>query len=134
MPSRIEWYYEPRLLLVTHAGEVRVEDIKGVFSQAYLLAEPQPKSVYVLIDMEKVEIFPVNMREFFYLYRQFDSPKLGLRLICGRNSMVSTIMSVFARMVGLRIRFFDAIPQAIEWLRENDAEMAQFLNETLAES
>lgn len=35
MPSRIEWYYEPRLLLVTHAGEVCVEDIKDVFSQAY---------------------------------------------------------------------------------------------------
>jgi len=125
MPYRFEWYVEGRVILEEAYGNVTIEELVRFNAEVTaLIVEKGIPPVHVIVDLTRVEKYPSSLREIMGTMRQKSPEKVGWMLIVTDSPILRFIASTIFQLARLKLRTFATLPQARQFLAENDDPLA----------
>ena len=121
MPYQIDWYIEGRVIIEEVYGNVTIDELVRFNAEVTtLISEKGVPPVHVIVDLTRVEKYPPSLREIMGTMRKNDSAKVGWMLIVTESPVMRFIASTIFQLARLKLRTFPTLPQAQQFLAEND--------------
>jgi hypothetical protein len=121
MPYSFDWVVQGRVVLEKAFGDVTIEELVRFNAEVTtLIAEQGIAPVHVIVDLTNVGKYPSSLKDIMSTMRQRVPDKVGWMLVVTQNPIMRFVASIIFQLARLRVRMFQTIQEALDFLKEND--------------
>jgi len=120
MPYEIGWNQEKRVIHGRLYGVVTLDDLSHWTPEIVRLIDAGDAPVHLIADLHDIEKFPMSVSALKSVLQRETHPKMGWVVTVGGPSTLMTFSYVLARLFRVNLRVEDALPAALNALREID--------------
>lgn len=125
MPHQISWLLDDRILYTEFFGVITAEELSDFIDDVLATARTGTPMVHHIsnsLQLERVE-FSLGTARAMLKGRHFTA-ELGWQIDINRNPMNKMFAEIISQFAGVRTRTFASLPEAFDFLAENDTSLS----------
>ncbi len=120
LPYDIHWYEPDRILLVTYARNVTVEEVNDARESVIGCLDAAPGTVHIIADWRKATAHPLRYGMRPRVLDVINHRRMGQVAIVGTNAVLAFWAELYAKRGGLRYLVAAGVEEAAQMLKQSD--------------